>query len=107
MTHFHPGDRVIIINGETPTDPRIGEVGTVISEGVEMQNTTSEEVAVVHQLDLEVSLHAHLMAALEGWQGICVAYRAEHLKKLDDDGDERELTEWDDCVFKPKELVTV
>jgi len=107
MTHFHPGDRVLIIGSEGPHDRHIGEVATVVSDGKLMQNTVTDDLATVYAVDIEVPLEVQLLAALKGTTGVCAAYRAEHLKKLDDDGDEREVTEWDDCVFKPKELVTI
>lgn len=93
MTHkFEVGDKAIIIENYD-IQPRnfIGEIVTIVEPLQLLTNTASRKKALVYLVDLPSNGHG----GLAGFE--------PHMLKPYYDGNEK--TEWDESIFKPKELV--
>ena len=96
---FSPGDKVVIIDGARERErERIGEVVTITSplRPLVYQSETHGGISFFYETDITI----------KGRQGLALSYtyvyRDCDLKPFYD-GNEK--TSWEDCVFKPKELV--
>lgn len=104
MAHkFEPGDLAVVIGCESNDDPLkvIGLTVTVLSPVMEAYNCHTKEKALVHAVDIDRPIVGN---PVHPGETVYTAFRPEHLRPKYD-GDENEVTEWDEDLFKPKELI--
>ena len=104
MSKFNVGDTVMVIKDYSsielgPNSSRLGQVFTIIGIQV-MYNIYSGRSALVNVVNER---------AKSNLPGTVLGFEDEYLKRIDDNDDGRcyEKTEWDDAIYKPRELVRI
>jgi hypothetical protein len=98
MGKFQLGDIVEVIKDyppeECPDRSYLGEVYTIVAQTFAIHDI-SGRAAFINVVDERASVPGHM-----------VGFEDEYLRKVDD-GDCYEKTEWDESIFKPRELVRI
>lgn len=100
---FEPGDLAVVIGCESNDDPLgvIGTTVTILAPATEAYNCHTKELAVVYPVDIDFPV---VGKPVHPGESVYTAFRPEHLRPKYD-GDKHEVTEWDEDLFKPKELI--